>query len=167
MRTVTSPAWASTCGAAAEVGHQLGGAGGGVGGGQAELEAVAADLCLELIGVPLARMRPRSMTTIWSASWSASSRYWVVSTRGAVVDKPTDGLPELVAAARVQAAAGLVQEQHLGMADQADGQVQAAAHAARPGAHRAIGCLGQLEPLQQLGGPVMGLGPVQVAGGRP
>ena len=69
---------------------------------------------------------------------------------------------ELVAAARVQAAAGLVQEQHPGMADQADGQVQAAAHAARPGAHRAIGCLGQLEPLQQLGGPAMGLGPVQV-----
>src|SRR4030095_13409811 len=37
-------------GAAAEVGQHLGGAGGGVGGGQAELEAVAADLCLELLG---------------------------------------------------------------------------------------------------------------------
>ena len=63
---------------------------------------------------------------------------------------------------RVQAAAGLVQEQHPGVADQADGQVQAAAHAAGPGAHGAVGCLGQLEPLQQLGGTAVGLGSVQV-----
>jgi hypothetical protein len=64
---------------------------------------------------------------------------------------------------RVEAAAGLVQEQHPGVADQADGQVQAAAaHAARPGTHRAIGCLRQLEPLQQLGGPATDLGPVQM-----
>src|ERR1019366_4138175 len=31
--------------------------------------------------VPPAMTRPWSMTTIWSASWSASSRYWVVSSR--------------------------------------------------------------------------------------
>jgi hypothetical protein len=66
---------------------------------------------------------------------------------GAGSHKPADGLPQLAAAAWVQAAAGLVQEQHPGVADQADGQIQAAAHAARPGTHRAVGGLGQLEPL--------------------
>ena len=150
-------------GAAAEVGHQLGGADGGVGGGQAELEAVAADLCLELIGGAVGE--DAAAVDDHDLVGELVGFLQVLGGEqhsGAVVDKPTDGLPELVAAARVQAAAGLVQEQHLGVADQADGQVQAAAHAARPGAHRAIGCLGQLEPLQQLGGPAMGLGPVQV-----
>jgi hypothetical protein len=70
---------------------------------------------------------------------------------GAGSDELADRPPQLLTAGRVQAAAGLVQEQHPGVADQADGQVQAAAHAAGPGPHGAVGCLGQVEPFQQLG----------------
>jgi hypothetical protein len=81
---------------------------------------------------------------------------------GPVLDELAGGVPELLAAARVEAAAGLVQEQHLGVADQACGQVQAAPHPARPGPHRAVGCLRQVEPLQQLAGAALALGPVQV-----
>jgi hypothetical protein len=53
------------------------GALGGV--GQPDVEGAGAHRGLELAGVPSAMTRPRSRTAIRSASWSASSRYWVVS----------------------------------------------------------------------------------------
>ena len=67
-------------------------------------------------------------------------------------------LPHRLAAARVQAGGGLVQEDHRGPDDQAGGQVQAPAHAARPGLHRPAAGLGQVEALQQLGRPAAGRG---------
>ena len=68
--------------------------------------------------------RPWSMTVIRSASWSASSRYCVVSST--VVpprDQAADRVPDLVPAARVEAGGRLVEEQHLRRQD----------HARRPG----------------------------------
>ena len=66
-----------------------------------------------------------------SASWSASSRYWVVSST--VVPPATsaaDRLPDLAAAARVEAGGRLVEEQHRRGQDQAGRQVEPPPHAA-------------------------------------
>jgi hypothetical protein len=51
---------------------------------------------------------------------------------------------------------GSVQVQHPGPADQAGGQVQAAAHAARVGLGRPAAGVGQAELIQQLGPPAAG-----------
>ena len=70
--------------------------------------------------VPCAIARPWSMTTISSASWSASSRYWVVSS--SVVPRGhqlADHVPQVGAAARVQPGGRLVEEQHRGSATRA------------------------------------------------
>ena len=117
--------------ATAQVGHHPGGAAGGGRGGQAQLQAVAAELGLELA---------------WGAGGEAAAAvndHDVVGQLvgflqvlggeqhgGAGLDQLADGLPQLVTAAWIKAAAGLVEEQHLGVADEAEGQVQAAAHAA-------------------------------------
>ena len=64
-------------------------------------------------GVPSAITAPRSTTTIRSARRSASSRYWVVEQHGrALADQLLDQRPHVVAAARVEAGGGLVEEQH-------------------------------------------------------
>ena len=67
--------------------------------------------------------------------------------------------PQFLAAARVQPGGGLVQEQHPGLADQADRQVQSAAHAPGVAGHRPVPGLGQAEPVQQRHGAVAGTGP--------
>jgi hypothetical protein len=47
---------------------------------------------------------------------------------GTALDQVADQRPQVAAAGRVQPGGGLVQEQHLGPADQAGGQVEAPAH---------------------------------------
>ena len=95
---------------------------------------------LSSAGVPSATTRPPSITAMRSASWSASSRYWVVrKTVTPAADEPGDDLPHRLPAARVEAGGRLVEEDHLGLADQARGEVEAAAHAAGVGARRAGG----------------------------
>ena len=74
----------------------------------------------------------------------------------AVRDQAADDVPHVLALGRVEAGGRLVQEDHLGAADQARGQVEAAAHAAGVGLGRPVGRVGQVEPLQQLGGPAPG-----------
>ena len=80
------------------------------------------------------------MMTIVPASRSASSMYWVVSSRlvpcGGQV---AEDLPQCQPAAGVQAGGRLVEEQHRGRGEQAGGDVQAAAHAPGVGAHQAAG----------------------------
>ena len=63
-------------------------------------------------GVPVAIARPWSTMTTWSASWSASSRYCVVS-RTSVPggDQGPDRVPQLEAAARVEPGRRLVEQQ--------------------------------------------------------
>ena len=60
--------------------------------------------------------------------------------------------PDLVAAARVQARGRLVEEQHPRAGQQARGDVESAAHAARIGPGRPARRLHQVKPLQQLAG---------------
>jgi hypothetical protein len=55
---------------------------------------------------------------------------------GAAGDEGVDGLPQLVAAARVEAGGGLVEQQHAGCADQAGTEVEAATHATGVGPDR-------------------------------
>ena len=88
-----------------------------------------------------------------SARRSASSRYCVV--RMIVVPSRTrsrEHVPQVVAAARVEAGGRLVEEQHLGAADEAGGEVEPAAHAAGEGLHQPVGGVGEVEPLEQLVG---------------
>ena len=88
-------------------------------------------------GVPSATIRPRSRTAIRSASWSASSRYWVV--RKIVTPlggQLADAVPHRAAAARVEPGRGLVEEDHRWGADQGHRQVEPAAHPARVGRDR-------------------------------
>ena len=65
-------------------------------------------------GVPSAITLPWSMTAMPSASWSASSRYWVQSRIVVPAgDQRADDVPDLVARARVEAGGGLVEEHQL------------------------------------------------------
>jgi hypothetical protein len=79
----------------------------------------------------------------------------------AVGGQIADHLPQLVALAWVQADRGLVEEGHLGVADQARGQVEAAAHASGVAGYRPSRRVRQAEPGQQLACPLCG-----VASGR-
>ena len=120
-------------------------------------------------GVPWATARPWSSTTMSSASRSASSRYCVV--RISVVpsrDELAQQVPEVVAATRVEAGGRLVEEEHLGVADEARREVEAPAHAAREGLHEVGGLVGEVELLEQLVGAAAGVGlRAGGAGGRP
>ncbi len=102
---------------------------------------------------PRAMTRPWSMTTMSSASRSASSRYWVVSRSVApVLHQRLEDVPELVAGPRVQAGGGLVEEEHLRPGDEGRRQVEAAPHPARVGLDQAPAGVRQRELLQQLVG---------------
>ena len=79
-----------------------------------------------------------------SARRSASSRYCVV--RMMVVpsrDQVAQHVPQVAAAAGVEAGGRLVEEQHLGRGHEAGGEVEPAAHAAREGLDQAVGGVGR------------------------
>jgi hypothetical protein len=76
---------------------------------------------------------------------------------GAGVHQLADQRPQVPAAGRVQPGSGLVQEQHLRAADQAGGQVEPSAHAARVGLDLPVGGLSQADARQQLAGAAAGL----------
>ena len=91
-------------------------------------------------GVPSATIRPLSMIPTRSASWSASSRYWVV--RKTVVPSSVERshlLPDRLAADRVEAGGRLVEEEHARLVDERRGEVEPALHPARVGADAAVG----------------------------
>jgi hypothetical protein len=99
------------------------------------------------------------MTRMSSARRSASSRYWVVSSRvGAPSDQLPDELPHVVAAAGVEAGGGLVEEEDGRLGDEGAGHVEPATHAPGVGLHRPVPGLGQVEAFQQLPGPLARLG---------
>ena len=70
--------------------------------------------------------------------------------RGAVGDQAAQHLPQVGAAARVETGGRLVEEQHRRRRDQADREVEPAAHAAGVGLDRPVGGVGQREPLEQV-----------------
>jgi hypothetical protein len=67
---------------------------------------------------------------------------------GAGDDQPADGVPEMDAAARIQARGRLVEQQKSRCSDEADAQVDPAAHTAGVGSNHPIGILGELQLLQ-------------------
>ena len=70
--------------------------------------------------------------------------------RGALPGEFLDGLPHLDAALRVEPGRRLVEEDDRRVADQAHGDVEAAAHATRVGRHLPGGRVGQREPVEQV-----------------
>ncbi len=71
--------------------------------------------------------------------------------------EPPHGIPRDHAAGEVETGRRLVQEQDARPGHQAGGQVEAPPHAARVGLDAAVRRVGQVEPVQQLGGPPPGL----------
>ena len=116
---------------------------------------------LSSAAVPSAITRPWSTTAIRSASRSASSRYWVVSS--SVVPSRTRSsmtLPQLDAAARVQPGGRLVEEQDRGLGDEGRGEVEPPPHAARVGLRRSVAGVGEVEAVRAARRP--GAGPGRV-----
>ena len=104
--------------------------------------------CLSSVGVPAATAFPWSMITIWPARWSASSRYCGEEDVGPLLDQSPDRVPELEPAAGVQPRRRLVQQQDPRPADEAGPEVEPAPHAARVGAHEAVGGVDEADLLQ-------------------
>ncbi len=74
--------------------------------------------------------------------------------RRAVADQAADHVPHVLALGRVKARGGLVQEDHLRPAHERCGEVKAAPHATGVVLGHLAGGLGQVEPREQLGGPL-------------
>src|SRR4029450_9466487 len=115
---------------------------------------------------PSAITRPWSITEIRSASWSASSRYWVVSST--VVPPATSALTAsqtslrprgsspVGGSARHSPGGGPPQDQPRRAQDQAGRQVEPAPHPTRVLLDRLAAHLAEPEPLQQLVGAAGG-----------
>jgi hypothetical protein len=84
----------------------------------------------------------------------------------AAADQFTDVVPDLAAAAGIEARRRLVEEDQLGASQQGHGQVEAAAHAPRVGRRRLVRRLGEAEAAEQLGdaGGCLALGDVVQVG---
>ena len=104
---------------------------------------------LSSAGLPAATDLPWSMITTWLARWSASSRYWVVSSTSVpACDQRADRLPELDPAARVEPRGRLVEQQQPRRPDEARAEIEPAAHAARVGARQPVAVVHQPELLE-------------------
>ena len=111
-------------------------------------------------GVPVAITRPWSTTAISCGQLVGLVQVLRGEQHGdAGREQPPHHVPHLDAAARVQPGGRLVEEQHLGPADQARGQVQPAPHAAGVGLGRPVGRVVEAERGQQLARPGPGLAP--------
>src|SRR3981081_2461264 len=105
--------------------------------------------------VPDAITLPRSMTTMWSASWSASSRYCVV--RSTVVPSATRSRMNAHVSRRgVQSRGWFGEDEDRWAADKAGAQVEAASHASRVGLDWPVGRLEQAEPVERFLGSRLG-----------
>jgi hypothetical protein len=82
--------------------------------------------------------------------------------RGAVGHELVDDVPQVGAAGGVEAGGRLVQEQHWRAMHQGGGEVEAPPHAAGVGLRRAVGGVGEPEPVEQFGGPPRHLAPAEV-----
>ena len=92
---------------------------------------------------------------------------------GAVADELAEQLPQVVAALRIEPGRRLVEEQHRRRGDEARGEIEPPAHAARERAHEPVGHVVEPELLEQLVGASAGhrarqvvQAPDQLAGSR-
>ena len=132
---------------------------------EGDVEALAADLVLELVGGALgdhlAAVDHRD---------PVGEAVGLVEVLGGEQDGRAGGdplldrLPEADPAARVEAGRRLVEEEHRRAGDERGGEVEPAAHPARVGADQALGGVGEFEVLEQLGGAARPARPW--AGGR-
>ena len=140
---------------------------------QPDVQGARADGGLELRRVPSAITLPWSITAIPSASWSASSRYWVQQDGGAGSSQGADDLPDLVTGARVEAGGRLIQEHQLGGDDDARRDVETAAHPAGVVLHQSPSGVGEAEGVEEIGRPGLGLArlpsslPIRIRFSRP
>ena len=77
--------------------------------------------------------------------------------RDALVAQPADERPHVLAAARIQARGGLVEEHDGRLDHKAACDVDASAHSARVGADAAVGGVGEIELVEQVGGAFGGV----------
>ena len=107
---------------------------------------------LSAAGVPSATILPWSMIPTRSASWSASSRYWVV--RKTVMPSSRERLAtSSQSAVRLWMSSPVVgssRKRTRGAVQQRQRQVEPALHAAGVAAHLAVGGVGEADPLDQL-----------------
>ncbi len=86
-----------------------------------------------------------------SASWSASSRYWVVRKIVTPVGgEAGDDVPQHPSAARVESGRRLVEEDDARCGDERHRQVEAATHTAGIGRHRTVRSAHEIELLEQI-----------------
>ncbi len=78
-----------------------------------------------------------------------------------------DLVPHAGAGLGVEAGGGLVEEQQARAVDHADGDVEAAAHAAGVGVRRAVAGVREVDGREELGRPLVGCGPVTSRTGGP
>ena len=136
------------------VGHRLqrpDGGGDRAGIGEMDLEALAADAILELVGRPLGDHaaavdhRDRIGQAVGLFEVLRGQQH-----RRALRDQPLDRRPHLQTAARVKAGRRLVEEEHGRPGDERRREVEPAPHAAGVGLGRAVGGVHEVEALQQL-----------------
>ena len=105
-------------------------------------------------GVPSATIRPWSSTAIRSASWSASSRYWVVSRMVTPAAASSRTICHMVRRLRgSKPVVGSSRKITRGSTDQGHRQVEPSSHPARVGRQQLVRGVGEVELLQQLGHP--------------
>jgi len=161
---------ADPAGVGVDLGLGPGGPADGGGGGRElvgpvddDVDPVAAQLGLELVGRPLGDHpavvdhRDPVGQLVGLVQVLGGQQH-----RGPAGDEPPDALPDLVAAARVQPGGGLVKEQHRRGQDEAGGQVEPPPHPARVLLDRLAAGVAEPEPLQQLVGAAAGGAGAQV-----
>ena len=130
---------------------------------QRHLEALAADLVLQLVGGALG-----DHLAVVDHRDPVGEPVGLVEVLGGeqhrrpVGDPPFDRLPEPDPAARVEPGRRLVEEEHRRPRDQRRGEVEPPPHPARVGAHQPAARFGEVEALQQLGRPRLRLALRQV-----
>ena len=103
--------------------------------------------------VPSAIFLPLSMTAMRAASWSASSRYCVVSRMVTpAIGECADHAPDALARIRIEAGRRLVEEEHARRDDERCGDVEPPPHAAGIGLHLLRRRVGKIEGGEQLVG---------------
>ena len=119
--------------------------------GQVDLEALAADAVLELVGGAVG-----DHLAVVDDRDAVGEPVGLVEVLGgqqdgrAVGDEVLDRHPQVDAAARVEARRRLVEEQHRRARDERGREVEPAAHAAGVGLRDAVGGVGEVEALEQL-----------------
>ena len=111
-------------------------------------------------GVPSATILPWSMIPTRSASWSASSRYWVVrkTVTPSSRERCATSSQSAVRLWMSRPVVGSSRKRTRGAVEQGEREVEPALHPAGVAAHLAVGGVGEADPLDQLVAALLALG---------